>query len=150
MQGEGGPEQLIRGTIVLALAMMLVTSLVGQDTAGLVKALNQLEQALVSKDEAAVGKLMHEDMRFGHSNGWVQSRTDALADMRSGALVYGAFGREALKVTVEGNRGFIQEWVAVKGTRNGTAFDIRIFVLQHWIRTRKGWQLLIRQSAKLG
>jgi hypothetical protein len=140
----------MRRTLVLVLALTLVTGLFGQDTAALVKALDQLEQALVDRNEVVAGRLMHDNMRFGHSNGWVQTRADALADMRSGSLVYGGFRREAVRVTVEGNRGFIQEWVAVNGVRNGTAFDIRIFVLQHWIRTRKGWQLLIRQSAKLG
>jgi hypothetical protein len=150
VQGKGGPEQLIRRALGLLLVLACTTGLFGQDTTGLVQALDGLEQALVNKDEAAAGRLMHENMRFGHSNGWVQSRTDALADMRSGALVYGGFRREAIRVSVEGKRGFIQEWVTVKGVRNGTAFDIRIFVLQHWTRTRKGWQLLIRQSAKLG
>jgi hypothetical protein len=139
----------MRRFFVVALALMLVKSSFSQDTAMLVQALDRLEKALVEKDEEAVAGLMHPEMRFGHSNGWVQTREDALADMRSGALVYGGFRREAVRVTVEGKRGFIQEWVAVQGVRNGTAFDIRIFVLQHWIRTRKGWQLLIRQSAKL-
>ena len=140
----------MRRALVLVLVMTMANGLFGQDTAALVKVLDRLEQALVNRDEVETGRLMHASMRFGHSNGWVQSRADALADMRSGLLVYGGFQREALRVSVEGKRGFIQEWVAVKGIRNGTAFDIRIFVLQHWIRTRKGWQLLIRQSAKLG
>ena len=141
---------MIRRALIVLLVLSSVTVSYSQDTTALVRALDMLEQALVRKDEAAVGKLMHEDMRFGHSNGWVQSRTDALADMRSGALVYGGFGREALMVTVEGKRGFIREWVSVKGDYKGTAFDLRLFVLQHWIRTRKGWQLLMRQSAKIG
>jgi hypothetical protein len=140
----------MRRALVLVLVLTIANGLLGQDTATLVQALDRLEQALVNRDEAGTAQLMHENMRFGHSNGWVQSRADALADMRSGTLVYGGFRREAVRVAVEGKRGFIQEWVAVKGVRNGTAFDIRIFVLQHWIRTRKGWQLLIRQSAKLG
>jgi hypothetical protein len=135
---------------MLVLALALAPGVFSQDTTLLVQALDRLEKALVEKDEEAVAGLIHPEMRFGHSNGWVQTREDALADMRSGALVYGGFRREAVRVSVDGKRGFIQEWVAVKGERNGTAFDIRIFVLQHWIRTRKGWQLLIRQSAKLG
>lgn len=134
---------------VLVLALVLATSLAGQDTTALVQALDRLEQALVMRDEKTAGGLMHAEMRFGHSNGWVQTRADALADMRSGALVYGGFRREAVRVSVEGKKGFIQEWVAVNGVRSGTAFDIRIFVLQHWVRTRKGWQLMMRQSARL-
>jgi hypothetical protein len=140
----------MRRFIVLLLALMLVQRSVSQDTTILVQALDRLEKALVEKDEETVARLMHPDMRFGHSNGWVQTRQDALADMRSGALVYKGFRRQALKVHVEEKRGFVQEWVEVEGIRNGTAFSLRIFVLQHWISTRKGWQLLIRQSAKLG
>lgn len=150
MQGEGGPEQLMRRCFILLLALALATGSFSQDTTMLLQALDRLEQALVNRDEAVAGRLMHESMRFGHSNGWVQSRADALADMRSGSLVYGGFRREGIRVSVEGKRGFIQERVAVQGVLKGTAFDIKLFVLQHWIRTRKGWQLLIRQSAKMG
>jgi hypothetical protein len=140
----------MRLVLVLVLALALAKGGFSQDTTSLIQALDRLEQALVRKDQATVGRLLHEDMRFGHSNGWVQTRQDALADMQSGTLVYKGFRRSAVKVHVDGKRGFVQEWVEVDGVLKGTGFSLRIFVLQHWIRTRKGWQLLIRQSAKLG
>ncbi len=38
----------------------------------------------------------------------------------------------------------------VTGNKGGTDFKIKLFVLQQWIKTKKGWQLWIRQSAKQG
>jgi Domain of unknown function (DUF4440) len=141
---------LMRRVWILLLALAIGGGVFSQDTALLVQSLDRLEKALVEKDEKMLAGLLQRELRFGHSNGWVQTREDAMADMRSGALVYESFRREAIRVSVDGKLGFIQEWVSVKGVRNGTSFDIRLFVLQHWTKTRKGWLLLMRQSAKLG
>jgi hypothetical protein len=33
---------------------------------------------------------------------------------------------------------------------NGTVFKMTLHVMQFWIKTKNGWQLIARQSAKLG
>jgi len=33
---------------------------------------------------------------------------------------------------------------------NGTAFKLTLYIMQFWVKTKKGWQLIARQSAKQG
>jgi hypothetical protein len=37
-----------------------------------------------------------------------------------------------------------------EGVVNGTVFKMTLHVMQFWIKTKNGWQLIARQSAKLG
>ena len=132
------------------LFLLLVFSLrvSAQDTTAVKAALDRLEMALVARDTGTMKQLLHHNLQFGHSNGWVQTKRDAIEDAKSGALVYGRFDRQSLTILSYGKTAVVREWVNVNGTRNGTEFNIKLFVLQQWVRTKKGWQLVLRQSAR--
>jgi hypothetical protein len=132
------------------LFLLLVISLgvSAQDTTAVKAALDRLEMALVARDTMTMKQLMHMNLQFGHSNGWVQTKRDAIEDAKSGALVYGRFDRQSLTILSYGKTAVVREWVNVSGTRNGTEFNVKLFVMQHWVRTKKGWQLLFRQGAR--
>lgn len=112
-------------------------------------ALKQLEQALLQKNEADLQRLLHKEVLFGHSNGWIQKKEDVLKDMKSGFLVYRKLEQDSVFAERNGNRMHVREYVKVEGERNGTVFSMRLFVSQLWIKTRNGWQLQFRQSARL-
>jgi hypothetical protein len=132
------------------LFLLLVISLgvSAQDTTAVKAALDRLEMALVARDTMTMKQLLHMNLQFGHSNGWVQTKRDAIEDAKSGALVYGRFDRQSLTILSYGKTAVVREWVNVSGTRNGTEFNVKLFVMQHWVRTKKGWQLLFRQGAR--
>lgn len=132
--------------LFLLLACSLRMS--AQDTTAVKAALDRLEMALVARDTGTMAQLLHKDLQFGHSNGWVQTKRDAIEDAKSGALVYGRFDRQSLTILSYGKTAVVREWVNVSGTRNGTEFNVKLFVMQHWVRTKKGWQLMLRQSAR--
>ena len=132
----------------LFILFFLTGAVYAQDTTAVKQALDRLEQALVEKDSGVIKKLMHPKVVFGHSNGWVQNKTNVLSDMGSGYLVYKQFNRQSLSIQVDGKYAVVKEWLEVKGTNGGKEFNIKLFVLQQWVKTKKGWQLWIRQSAK--
>lgn len=134
----------------LFILFFLVGAVYAQDTSAVKHALDRMEQALVEKDSGTIKKLMHPKVLFGHSNGWLQNKTDVLSDMRSGYLVYKQFDRQSLSIQVDGKYAVVKEWLQVKGSTGGKEFNLKLFVLQQWVKTKKGWQLWIRQSAKQG
>jgi hypothetical protein len=119
-----------------------------QDTTAVKKALDRLEKALVEKDSAEIKKRLHKKALFGHSNGWVQNKAEVLSDMQSGYLDYKQFDQQSVSISVDNKYAVVKEWVEVTGNKSGTDFKLKLFVLQQWIKTKKGWQLWIRQSAK--
>ena len=43
------------------------------DSVGLKDAMQQLDKALLQKDETVLKSILHKDLGFGHSNGWIQT-----------------------------------------------------------------------------
>jgi hypothetical protein len=134
--------------LFLFVLFFTYTALQAQDTVAVKQAIDRLEKALVEKDSAAVKSLLHEKALFGHSNGWVQNKDEVIRDMNSGYLRYLVIDRQSISIKVDGKFAVLKEWMEVTGIKDGTNFKVKLFVLQQWIRTKKGWQLWIRQSAK--
>lgn len=135
---------------ILFLFVLFFTynALYAQDTTAVKQAVDRLEKALVEKDSSLVKSLLHEKALFGHSNGWVQNKDEVIRDMNSGYLRYHTIDRQSISIKVDGKFAVLKEWMEVTGNKGGTDFKIKLFVLQQWIRTKRGWQLWIRQSAK--
>ena len=119
------------------------------DSVGLKYAMLQLDKALLQKDETVLKSVLHKDLSYGHSNGWIQSKSDILNDFTSGKLTYNKLENNSSAIIV-----MTKEYATVKtntnadGAVNGTAFNLKLHIMQFWIKTKKGWQLIARQSAK--
>jgi len=119
-----------------------------EDTTEVLEAVQAVEKALTGNDSLALKKWLHPQLTFGHSNGWIQSKQQVIGDMVSGYLRYETMQRESLSIDRRKNRAIVKEFVVVTGQRGGTPFTVRLFILQQWVMTKKGWQLLVRQGAK--
>jgi hypothetical protein len=128
-----------------------VISVAQVDSVSLKEAMSALDKALVNKDEKALVQLLDADVSYGHSNGWVQNKTDILNDLKSGKLVYDRIENTSTAIIAINNT-----WAIVRTNTNAQgrsaavpAFDLKLHVLQVWLKTKNGWQLLARQSTKI-
>jgi hypothetical protein len=142
-----------RSVVVLLLLSLVITksSFTQHDSIGLKAAMQKLDKALLEKDEIVLKRVLHKELSFGHSNGWVQTKNEILNDFKSGKLVYNKFENNSTGII-----SISKKWATVKtntnaeGTVNGTAFKLALHIMQVWMNTKKGWQLYARQSAKQG
>jgi len=140
-------KKLLFGSLVLFL---FNSSFAQIDSVGLKNAMQQLDKALLQKDETVLKSVLHKDLSYGHSNGWIQSKSDILNDFTSGKLTYSKIENNSSTIIV-----INKEYATVKtntnaeGVVNGTAFKLTLHIMQFWIKTKKSWQLIARQSAKL-
>ena len=119
------------------------------DSVGLKQVMQQLDNALLQKDEKILRIVLHKDASYGHSNGWIQSKDDILNDFTSGKLVYNRIENNSLAiVTLSKKYATVKTNTNAEGIVNGTAFKLTLHIMQFWIKTKKGWQLIARQSAK--
>src|SRR2546423_13328616 len=135
-------------TIVLFFTGLI--AIAQTDTGYLQNAMADLDKALLNKDQKVLQQLLHKDVSYGHSNGWVQTKTDILNDLQSGKLVYSKIENSSMMIVAQNKK-----WATVRtntnaeGSISGTAFQLKLHVLQVWIKSKAGWQLLARQSTKL-
>ena len=119
------------------------------DSVGLKDAMQQLDKALLQKDEVVLRSVLHNGVSYGHSNGWIQSKTDIMNDFKSGKLVYNRIeNNNSAIVRINKKYATVKTNTNAEGAVNGTTFKLTLHVMQFWIKTKKGWQLIARQSAK--
>ena len=121
------------------------------DSVGLKNAMQQLDKALLQKDETVLRSVLHTDVSYGHSNGWIQSKSDILNDFTSGKLTYDKIeNNSSVIITISKKYATVKTNTNAEGVVNGTPFNLKLHIMQFWIKTKKGWQLIARQSAKQG
>lgn len=113
-------------------------------------AVNSLDKALVARDTIALKKLLHPDLSFGHSSGWVETKQDVLNDVASGKLAYKSLEHKDVKWAMG------KDWATVRSNTHvvsldpdGNTSELNLHVLLVWLKTSEGWQLLARQTTRL-
>jgi hypothetical protein len=137
-------------TVLFVLFLLTAKSSFAQvDSVGLREVMQQLDKALLQKNEKVLQTVLHKDVSYGHSNGWIQSKADIMNDFTSGKLVYNKIeNNSSAIVTINKKYATVKTNTNAEGVVNGTAFKLTLHVMQFWIKTKKGWQMIARQSAK--
>ncbi len=137
----------------LTIIIVFFTSLVvvaQVDSVDLKKAMQKLDKALLEKDSLILATVLHKDVSYGHSNGWTQTKKDVWDDFVSGKLIYKRIENSYATIAVISKKwATVRMNTGVEGTVSDKNFNMTLHVLQVWMKTKKGWQLVARQSAKL-
>jgi hypothetical protein len=139
----------MKGTLLILLLFTTLVLFAQADSTVVKLGMNILDKALLEKDTAKLRIILHKDIAFGHSNGWIEDKNAVIEDLVSGKLEYKKIETtNASLVSINESSMITRSNVAAAGTVNGKAFELNMHVMQIWIRTIDGWQLFGRQSAK--
>lgn len=136
----------MKGTIFILA--FLVCSVAGAQTSYLKDAVAKFDKALLAKDTVVLKQVLHKDLSYGHSNAWVETKSDLLKNLFNGKMTYTRIDA--------GERQWLtgKDWANVRSTMDiayimdGKEGSVRLHVLQVWMKTGKGWQMIARQGAK--
>jgi len=143
-------KRYMRLILIITLFLANQLSVVAQkDSSAVLGAVARLEKALLNKDSATMNGLLHKDVSYGHSSGWVQTKKEVVDDMMSGFLVYNKLEDSSINIVMSKDKAIVREKVRAVGSRDGKSFDLSLFITQVWLQSKKGWQLFARQSTKL-
>ena len=141
---------IMRWVVFISLFFTNLIAVAQVDSVGLKDAMQKLDKALLQKDEVVLKSVLHKDVSYGHSNGWIQSKEDILNDFKSGKLTYNKIANNSSAIVrIDKKFATVKTNTNAEGSVNGTAFKLTLHVMQFWIKTKMGWQLIARQSAKL-
>jgi len=110
--------------------------------------LKEFHQALVNKNTASINQQTDKALSYGHSNGWVETKTDVIKDLETGYIVYHSFKEDSLKITINesvANARFVAD---VRATLNGNDTNVHLKVLEVWVKKGKRWILFARQGVR--
>lgn len=138
---------------LIHIAILLLWSgvdLVGQKQSSINELASALHQALINRNEIQLDKLLHEDLSYGHSNGWVEHKSELLNNNRTKYLIYEHITMDSLTITKFKNISILRFKAVYDIVFNGKNISIPLHVCQIWVKTKRTWKLLARQSTKLG
>lgn len=123
------------------------TTTISYNKEDVIQAVNELNRAMEENDTLELNMLLHDQLSYGHSNAWIQSRQDVIGDMNDSTLKYNKIDQPAVEVLINGAiatvRGDGKFDVNYKGEEH-MVFDLH--VMQTWVWEDGRWQLLNRQS----
>jgi ketosteroid isomerase-like protein len=106
------------------------------------------KQAMIKKDRAALEKVLHPDLTYGHSSGTVENKVEAIEHVMGPKTTYVAINFADTKVRVQGKTALVTGKVELQERANGKDTTINLVVLTVWAKGPSGWQMIARQAAK--
>lgn len=133
----------------IIIIVLLISSVAYGQTSFLKDAVARLDKALIEKDTATLKQLLHKNVTYGHSSGWVETKEDVIKDLASGKLVYHTIKSDSITWKTDASWASMRSRTKVEVSLNNNRTELNLHILEVWLKTNKGWQLIARQSTKL-
>lgn len=111
--------------------------------------MQDLRNALLSKDSVSLSALMTDDVSYGHSSGLIQSKAQLIRDVMSGFQDYKSIEPSDLNVRVYDNTAIVVLNLKTNLIANGNPMDLNLSATFTWVKINNAWKLVARQAVKL-
>jgi hypothetical protein len=118
------------------------------DEEKLTTTIKEFHQALVKKNTVSINQQTDKALSYGHSNGWVETKTDIVKDLETGYIVYHSYKEDSLNITINGSMANARFVADVSATLKGNTTNFHIKVLEVWVKKGKRWLLFARQAVR--
>jgi hypothetical protein len=114
----------------------------------LITAMKEFHQALVEKNTVSINQQTEKALSYGHSNGWVQTKTDLIKDFETGLISYQSYKEDSVQVSLSDKVANIRFIADINATMRGNSNSNHLKVLEVWVKKGKRWLLFARQAVK--
>ena len=115
------------------------------DTATVAALDREYQLAVKHNDAETMARILADDFVLIAGNGTVHDREALLAQARSGSVHYQQQDELEQQVRVWGDTAVVTARLWVKGTRDGQAFDRKLWFSDVYVRTAGGWRYVLGQ-----
>jgi len=131
--------------LLFTAAMLLQTVAFAADTEkDVLAAMDAYKAAMIKRDAKALDKVFHKDLTYSHSNGKVETKSEAITAATTSTSVTEIMDFTDSKVRMYGNTALVRGDTRVKSNTN----DLKLSVLYVWMKSPQGWQMVARQSTR--
>ena len=120
----------------------------GPDVKGLGHSVADLDKALIGKDSVALKWVLSDDVSYGHSNGWVETKREMISDLFNGKLSYNRIVPSKPEIVTNGSVASVRMVADIDVMMEGKPMSFKLKVLQVWVWDNEHWRLFARQSVK--
>ena len=139
----------MKKSLVIVLLLNVVFATAQTDEEKLTSALTEFHQSLVKKNTVSINQQTDKALSYGHSNGWVETKTDMIKNLETDYASYKSIKEDSLQVVINGNVAnarFVGDYEVSLNGGNTVVYHLK--VLEVWVRKGKRWLLFARQAVK--
>ncbi len=104
----------------------------------------------VNKDSLTLEAIIATELSYGHSGGKVEDRTEMINNVAKNRSVYTNLDAKILSVNIQGKTAVSRYLLTgIETKMDGTSTNLKLNILQVWIKEKKVWKLLARQAVKI-
>jgi ketosteroid isomerase-like protein len=138
----------MKRVLIILLSFVFVNAYAQTEEQKLTATMKEFHQALVQKNTVSINQQTDKALTYGHSNGWVQTKSDIIKDFETGLISYQSYKEDSIQVMVNGNLAHVRFIADVNATLRGNPSANHIKVLEVWVKKGKRWLLFARQAVK--
>ena len=138
----------MKRNIFILFLLVSVFAAAQTDEEKLTTTLKEFHQALVTKNTVSINQQTDKALSYGHSNGWVETKTDMIKDLETGYIDYHSYKEDSLQVMINENMANARFVADINVTLNGNNGNYHLKVLEVWVRKGKRWILFARQAVR--
>lgn len=120
------------------------------DYGSLSHAIADCDKALETRDTVALKWLLSEKLKYGHSNGWIETKKELIENLYNGKLLYKKIEATKPEITTTATTAATRSIANIVAVMDGKQMSFRLKVLQVWVWEESHWVLFARQSVSVG
>jgi ketosteroid isomerase-like protein len=110
-------------------------------------ALDTWKAAMLSRDKAALEKIFHPDLSYGHSSAQLETKEQAIPHIVN-SLGWEAIDFADTTVRMQGNVAIVNGKTDMHQRGKSGITISKLVVLTVWVKGQKGWQMIARQAVR--
>ncbi len=105
----------------------------------------------VSKDSVALKEILRDDVTYAHSGGNIENKKEMISKAVSNQTTYRDITTNKISIQIIDKKTAIvrHQFNAIQKDKEGVESELHLGVLQVWIKEKKAWHLIARQSVKV-
>jgi hypothetical protein len=140
-------------TLLTILTVLFVVNVFAQqkenaDSVKLVKTIQEFHQALVKKNTISINQQTDKALSYGHSNGWVETKTELIKDLETGVISYESYKEDSINIIFNDKMANVRFVANITATMKNTQATYYLKVLEVWVKKGNRWVLFARQAVK--
>ena len=132
--------------VAVALCALPLCAAAGDDA---LKAEKDWAAAVTAGHFDHVASLLDDALVYAHSSGTIESKSEYMGKLRSGAQKYKSITYEKTTVHIHGDAAVVHSIGRIAGTSGEAPFNNHLMILHLWVKSGGKWLLAAHQTTEL-
>lgn len=136
----------MRFFLIISLLFISWNAFGQKDKRNVLERMKKFHEAMI-KDKPSVDQYLDDSVTYGHSNGWVETKTDLINNLGN-KITYHSIKEDSINVVVNNKIAHARFVAVIDATMDGKPNQFRLKVMEVWVKNKKKWKLFARQAIR--